>query len=100
LLHHARDSGSYSDQQLDKAVIKLMDPQKQPDAEKEREGKKGPYKRATIAHRELNKIQIGVRPAICDSVTLRFGSSNANSHSTLVKVLVCNAQHADAKGLQ
>ncbi len=46
------------------------------------------------------EIQIGVRPAICDSVTLRFGSSNANTHSTLVKVLVFNAQHADAKGLQ
>jgi hypothetical protein len=54
LLHHAANRGSYSDQDLDKAVIKLMDPEKRPDAEDEREGKKGPYKRATIAHRELN----------------------------------------------
>jgi len=50
--------------------------------------------------RTHEKIQIGVRPAICDSVTLRFGSSKANTHSTLVKVPVFNAQHADAKGLQ
>jgi len=54
LLHHAANRGSYSDQQLDKAVIALMKPGKRKDAEDVREGKKGPYTRATIAHHELN----------------------------------------------
>jgi hypothetical protein len=55
LLHHAANRGSFDDHEIDKAVIKLMEPEKRAKAERERAGKDGPYKRATIAHRELNR---------------------------------------------
>lgn len=52
LLHHAANRGSFDDHALDKAVIALMGPEARRQAEGDMK-KKG-YKRATIAHHELN----------------------------------------------
>lgn len=47
--------GFYTDYRMDDAVIALMDPNKRKDAVDEKEGKKGPYKRATIWKRMFNE---------------------------------------------
>jgi hypothetical protein len=52
LLHHAKGSGTYSDKEVDKAVIGLMDAAAQRVADRER--KSGGYRDAMIAHKELN----------------------------------------------
>jgi hypothetical protein len=52
LLHHAANRGSFDDYALDNAVIALMDPGARRDPEKEKQLKG--YKRASIAHKELN----------------------------------------------
>ena len=53
LLHHARGSGMFDDHDLDKAVMKLMDPAKRKIAEAEMKAKG--YERSTIAHKQLNE---------------------------------------------
>jgi hypothetical protein len=52
LLHHAANRGSFDDYALDNAVIALMDPEARRKAEQEKQAKG--YKRASIAHKELN----------------------------------------------
>ncbi len=53
LLHHAKKSGTFSDDAIDRAVIKVMGPNDQKAAQKQMNEPN--YFRSTIAHRELNK---------------------------------------------